>query len=102
MSNYISVIARLDMLSADSGGRKSAVISGYRPNHVFEHVGNRLAASAGDIFFDGEPILPGQERTVTVQFHDQAAVKEYLSVGREWWVYEGWHLVGEAEIIKLL
>ena len=101
MDDFITVKAKLSLLSTVSGGRKSPIISGYRPSHVFEHIGKRLTAYPGDIFFTEERINPGEDKEVTVRFHNAEQVKKYITAGKEWWVYEGWHLVGEGEIIEI-
>ncbi len=99
----VHVKAKLKMLSPDNGGRKTGFTNGYRPNHVFEHNGNKaLHTFIGDIQFEGfELFMPGDEKIVTVRFLFHMPIENYLNIGREWWIYEGSKLVGEAEMLEI-
>lgn len=102
-SELILVKARLKMRTTAEGGRKTGFISGLRPNHVFEYYDDgHLRTFIGDIQFEGqELIMPGEEKEVLVRFLDHGSVRNYLQVGRKWWVHEGSRCTGEAEIIEI-
>lgn len=64
------VKANIRLKPTEEGGRKTGVISGYRPNHVFEYGvdGNIVQTYMGDLIFDDENwLMPGEERIVTVR-----------------------------------
>ena len=92
------VILRLK--STEAGGRKNGIISGYRPNHVFEYTvdGKMDQTYIGNIVFDNE-IQPGEERPVTVRFLMHEPIEKYMTKGRVWWIHEGPHQIGEVEIV---
>lgn len=98
------VRALLKLKPTNEGGRQSAILSGYRPNHVFEYVdGQVLSAFIGEIQFDDSPpIKPGTEREVVIRFLFVPKLDEYLTVGRQWWIHEGSRLIGEATVTEIL
>lgn len=105
MNDFIIVKAKLNVLTAEDGGcRKSGIVSGYRPDHVFEpYENNALIAYMGDITFtDWKFIYPGEEKIVTVRFLNREAIKKYIYIGRKWIINEGRNLIAKAEIIELL
>ena len=105
MNNFIIVKAKLNILTIENGGcRKTGIVSGYRPDHVFEHYeSDTLIAYMGDITFtDWKLIYPGEEKIVTVRFLNREAIKKYIYIGRKWLINEGPKLVANAEILELL
>lgn len=101
--DLITVKAKLRLLTAAEGGRWSGIKTGYRPNHVFEYNsnGNLLTTYMGEIMFDKEWIQVGDEEIVTVRFIRGQSIDKYLTVGQKWWIHEGPHLVGHAEILEV-
>lgn len=99
---YITIKARLTLLSTKDDGRQTAIISGFRPNHVFNYsdTGTMLQTFIGDICFDDGPIEPGQTKEVRVRFLLNQPIEQYLSIGRKWWVYEGSLKIGTLEYIQ--
>lgn len=98
----LSVKAKLKLNTTEEGGRQTGIISGYRPNHVFEYNdnGQLLQTYIGDIIFEGKPTIdPGEEREVTVRFLINQPIEKYLEKGRIWWINEGSRQIGSAEII---
>ncbi len=98
----LSVKAKLKLNTTEEGGRQTGIISGYRPNHVFEYNdnGQLLQTYIGDIIFEGKPTIdPGEEREVTVRFLINQPIEKYLEKGRIWWINEGSRQIGRAEII---
>lgn len=101
--DLVAVKAKLRLRTTDEGGRRSGIKAGYRPNHVFEYdnKGNLLTTYIGEITFDKEWIQLGDEEVVTVRFIRQRSIDKYLNVGQKWWIHEGPHLVGDAEIMEV-
>ena len=100
----IHVKARLTLVPTEQGGRKNGIVSGYRPNHVFEYQSNGQFKYAymGDIQFDQtEWIKPGETKEVLVRFLSRQPIDEYMDIGRKWWIHEGPNKIGEAEIIGI-
>jgi hypothetical protein len=100
----LSLKAKIKLKSTLEGGRQSGLISGSRPNHVFEYTDDcQLQTYMGDILFDGKSTIePGEEREVTVRFLINQPIEKYLNKGRIWWIHEGPKQIGEAEIICVL
>ena len=101
--DFWTVKAKLRLNSTNEGGRKTGIKTGYRPNHVFEYKdGKMISAYMGDIKFDDQEwIKPGEEKIVTVRFIPGQPIKNFLTIGRQWWIYEGPNLVAEAEIVEV-
>ncbi len=100
--DLITLQAKLTLKNISNGGRQTGIVSGYRPNHVFEYdaKGNITDTFIGDIQFTGDKRMePGESREVTVRFLLNQPVEKYLDKGRKWWLHEGPTLVGEAEIL---
>lgn len=98
----ISIKAKLKLKPTEEGGRQTGIISGYRPNHVFEYndEGQLLQTFIGEIIFDRESTIePGEEREVTVRFLMNQPIEKYLDKGHIWWIHEGQRQIGQAEII---
>ncbi|WP_312398401.1 hypothetical protein [Sphingobacterium sp.] len=102
MKNGLFIVkARIKLISTEQGGRKTGIISGYRPNHVFEYTpeGKLFQTYIGDINFEGERLIPGEERIATVRFLLVKELEQYLTKGRKWWLHEGPNVIGEAEVL---
>lgn len=103
-SKYIYVLAILKLFTPEEGGRQNSIMSGYRPNHVFEYDdnGDWSTAFMGDFQFgDNESIQPGNTQMVIVRFLAQQVIDRYLNIGRTWNIYEGAQRVGEAEMLEI-
>ncbi|MFN5982460.1 MAG: hypothetical protein ACK476_03415 [Fluviicola sp.] len=98
---YIS--AKIRLKTTAEGGRHNGIITGYRPNHVFEYSKNgKIHAFIGEIQFEeGKTIQLGVEESVRICFMKIDQVKEYLTVGRHWFLHEGKRLIGEGTIISI-
>jgi len=105
MNDLILVRAKIKILTAEEGGkRKAGIVSGYRPNHVFEFPQDgRYVSYIGDIQFDDlEAIHPGEKQNVVVRFIKSQAIEKYMVIGNKWWLYEVPNLIAEAEILEIL
>ncbi|UII26901.1 hypothetical protein LVD15_00245 [Fulvivirga maritima] len=100
--HLIKVNAVFRLTPTKEGGRKSGIISGYRPNHVFEYRenGEMVEAFMGDIQFDHPKVLePGVAQMVVVRFLLAQRIERFLEPGREWFIHEAPTKVGTARII---
>lgn len=98
----ISIKAKLSLRRTEDGGRQTGIISGYRPNHVFEYdsSGQLQNTFIGDIIFDRQSTIePGETKEVTVRFLINQPIEKHLNKGQKWWLHEGAKLIGEAEVI---
>ncbi len=106
LKELLLVKAKLKLIATEDGGRKTGISSGYRPNHVFEYNewNQILQTYIGDIVFDEQTsiIEPGEEKEVTTRFLFSQPIEKYLVTGRKWWIHEGPHRIGEAEIIHIM
>ncbi|PZR09696.1 MAG: hypothetical protein DI539_21820 [Flavobacterium psychrophilum] len=101
-NGIIPIQAKLTLKPTKKGGRSIGIMSGYRPNHVFEYPkeGQPLQTYIGDIVFEKDSIIePGETKEVTVRFLINQPIEKYLEKGRKWWIYEGGLVIGEARII---
>lgn len=96
----VRVQAELTLLSTEEGGRRTAIASGYRPNHVFEGTGDQ-GHWFGQIVFDGDPMEPGESGPVSVDFMYRPGLRKYLAPGTQWRIQEGARLVGTAVITRV-
>ncbi|MBS2101137.1 hypothetical protein [Carboxylicivirga linearis] len=104
-TDLIIIKAKFKLYRTDIGGRKTPIISGYRPNHVFEYKENSndfIATYIGDVNFEGQEFLsPGESIIATVRFLRHGDIERFIQIGRIWWIHEGRNKIGEAEIIEI-
>ena len=105
MNNDLIIIkAKIHLKTAEEGGRKTGIKSGYRPNHVFEQPKDirDIHAYIGEIQFDDQEFIrPGESKIVTVRFLRNPIIEQYIRVGQRWFIYEVPRLVAEGEIIEI-
>ena len=105
ISDIIKIKARLTLYSTENGGRKTAIKTGYRPNHVFEYRENSsdfVTTYIGQIEFKKEWILPNETADVEVLFIKHQNIENMIQKGRIWWIHEGKRKLGEAEILEII
>ncbi len=104
-TDLIIIKAKFKLYRTDNGGRKTPIITGYRPNHVFEYKENSndfIASYIGDVNFKGQEFLsPGESIDATVRFLRHGDIERFIQIGRIWWIHEGRNKIGKAEIIKI-
>jgi translation elongation factor EF-Tu-like GTPase len=95
----MKVLARIELLSTDEGGRKEALIGPFRLNHSFapgEFVIAQVEQSSGDV------LAPGNHSDLVVDFLPEAAPST-MTKGVEWRIFDGpEHLVGRGTVIEVL
>ncbi|WP_129021459.1 hypothetical protein [Edaphocola flava] len=98
---YITIKAKLTLFSTKNEGRLTGIISGYRPDHVFEYNDTDAIQQRfiGDICFDNGPVEPGQTKKVWVRFLLNQPIEPYLTIGRKWWILEDSVAIGILEYI---
>lgn len=101
--DLIIVKAKIYLKTYSQGGRENGIVTGYRPNHVFENLNIKpLRTYIGDINFDNQKyFLPGETKIVTVRFLKIPGIEKYMHVGQQWFINEGVRTIGEGEIISL-
>jgi len=98
----IDVMAEVRFLSTSEGGKTGAVRGIYRPNHNFGLPENRITYIGQIEFAPGDEVAPGEDRRVRIRFLGGGGLRELLSVGREWRIQEGSHLVAHGRVVELL
>jgi len=101
---FFEVKSKLKLIPTKEGGRKTAIKSGYRPDHVFEYEDSGIVKYAfiGDIQLkELETLEPGKKATVIVRFLTHQPIEQFLQIGKTWWIHEGPNMIGEAEIISI-
>lgn len=94
----------MTLFSKEEGGRENPIKNGYRSNHVFEYEkdGTIKYSFIGDFQFgENNLIEAGTSQNVTARFLTHQPIQQYLNLGQKWWIYEGSHKIGEAEITKI-
>ncbi len=101
--DFIIATVLLKLKSTIDGGRQTPIMSGYRPNHVFEYDnnGNFLNTYIGDIILHNTKSLnPGDENIATINFLPHDDIKTYLNKNIKWFIHEGNKIVGEAILLS--
>ena len=99
----IKAKTKIRFLTTDEGGRINGIISGYRPNHVFEYKenGELKETFIGDIQFPNLQFLDlGKEYEVMIRFPLVQRIERFMDKERKWWIYEETNQIGEAQIIN--
>lgn len=101
-NSLVSVKAELELKPTNDGGRKTGIISGFRPNHVFEYKSAAtLETFIGDINFSEWPTIePGERKIVKVRFLDFPVLHQYLQQDRIWHIHEGERIIGTAKMLS--
>jgi len=97
----IKVLARVSVLSSESGGRSRPFIHPYRPNHNFGKPDSREFYIGQIELPEGEEVFPGETRELVVKFLSGRGLRELLHVGREWRIQEGAKLVAIARVLEV-
>lgn len=92
--------AEIYALPTENGGRKSPMLSGYRPNHYFG-LPDELNDAQHDYPERGK-IAPGEKGIALVRLLDPERQKGRLFEGMEFTVQEGNRVVGRGKIVKIL
>jgi elongation factor Tu len=92
--------AEIYALPTESGGRKSPMLSGYRPNHDFGLPGE-LNDAKHDYPETGK-IAPGERGVARLWLLSPERQKGRLFEGMEFTVQEGNRVVGRGKIVKIL
>ena len=92
----IEVTATIHLLRTEAGGRKSFILSGYRPNIRF---GEDLYADGAITFSDREKLFPGDKWNVKILFPRPESVRAHLTTGNTFYIHEGMRKVGEGKIL---
>jgi len=96
------VLAKVSLVSTESGGRGSPIFGDYafRPNHNFGDEKNRNFYIGQIDFEEGDLINPGDERIVPIRFLNVGGLKELLHIGLKWRIQEGPILIATGEILE--
>ena len=85
-TDFLIVKAKFTLYPTDEGGRKTPVVSGSRPDHVFEYKensGDLIMAYVGDVNFEGqESLSPGESVIATIRFLRHEDIERFMKIGR--------------------
>ncbi|MEQ1673413.1 MAG: hypothetical protein ABL893_21410 [Hyphomicrobium sp.] len=98
----ILVMARIRLLPAADGGRKTPIRGSYRPNHNFFEPDNRNMTMGLVDLPEGTELSPGGSLDVPIMFCNWPGLHDQLYPGRQWRIQEGPKLVGFGTIIEVL
>jgi len=97
----IKVLARLEVVSNDDGGRQGPFTSGYRPNHNFGREEDRFYFIGQVEIPEGEWVHPGETRELRITFPNARGLAELLTPGRRWRIQEGGKLVAISTVLSV-
>src|SRR5687767_12454198 len=95
----IKVLAKIDLVKGDKG-RRSPIISGYRPH--FEFVGARTRLSGRIDLINLKELPPGGSATVQLTFLTGMISNSHFKVGSDFKFSEGSVPIGEGVITEIL
>lgn len=93
------VEAEITLRSTDCGGRESASVSGYRPQH---RVLPGYLTSGTHTYLEGKSLPPGHTTVGTIAFLSPEAYPHCLDQGDIVEISEGSRVVGHARILRIL
>jgi hypothetical protein len=95
----MKVLARIELLATDDGGREKPLIGSFRLNHSFEP-GEFVIAQVEQL--PGAALAPGQGADLVVDFLPGTAPPA-LASGMTWRMFDGpKHLVGHGTVLEIL
>ena len=94
----ILVETTIHLLPTEEGGRHTPITKNFRPNHNFGNEENRNFFIGQVELKDNEFMFPGETRDLVVTFMNVRGLKELLTIGNEWRIQEGSHLIGTAKV----
>jgi translation elongation factor EF-Tu-like GTPase len=92
--------AEIEFLPTDKGGRKTAVRSGYRPSHNFQHPEG--LSDAQHEYPDTLWVFPGQTARTLLWFIRPEHLAGRIRVGFGFTVQEGGRVVGKGRVVRIL
>ena len=100
----IRLRARIQLLPASEGGRRSPIHGGasYRPNHNFFGPDNREMAVGFIEMPPGTILHPGEAIDLDMTFLHWPWLPSELHPGREWLIQEGGQVVGFGRILRIV
>ena len=91
--------AEIMFVPTEKGGRQSAVMSGYRPNHDFG-IGERL--DAAHEYMGCESVAPGESARTNMWFLAPLYQQDSLRPGMKFTVREGTQVVGHGTVTRIV
>jgi translation elongation factor EF-Tu-like GTPase len=95
------VIAKISVLSGESGGHDLPGGARYRPNHNFGAPENR-EFYIGQVEVPPEGLRVGESRVLSVTFLGAPGLDDVLYPGRRWRLQEGGRWVATGELVEVL
>ncbi|NWK98437.1 hypothetical protein DM806_22790 [Sphingobium lactosutens] len=99
--DFVHVIAEVQLLPTNEGGRTNPIYGSYRPNHNFFGPDDAVMTAGFIELPEGLAMNPGETITVPIALWWWPGLTGQIYVGREWRVQEGPHLVGFGRVIKV-
>jgi translation elongation factor EF-Tu-like GTPase len=93
-------IALLKYYTAEEGGRRTPVKSGYRPQAIFDF--EEMRTSGKQVFIDKDIVYPSDTVNAEITMASPTIFKGRLSGGMTFKFSEGSGIIGTGEIIDIL
>ena len=98
----IKILARIEVVKTEDGGRTGAFTQKYRPNHNFGSAENREFFIGQVEIPEGVWISPGETHDLVITFLNVQGLAKNLKIGRHWRIQEGSKLVANAEVLSVI
>ena len=97
----VRILAQIELLATERGGRELPIKGSYRPNHNFFGSDNRdMSMGPIELPTDGQ-LSPGESLEVEMTLFVWPELVPELDVGRQWRIQEGAKIVRTGTILKL-
>ena len=93
------IIAEVELLSSENGGRKGYALSGYRPAHK---VSGDLLTTGHHKYIGKEKLFPGESCTTEIHFLSPEHYPNTLWLGKKIQFQEGDRIVGYATVKEII
>jgi len=97
----IRVLARVEVVTTEKGGRQGPFTKGFRPNHNFGKDADRFFFIGQIEVPDDEWVYPGETRDLLITFLNARGLADLLKLGRKWRIQEGPRLVATGTVLSI-
>jgi translation elongation factor EF-Tu-like GTPase len=97
-ANLLKITAQIEIIPFEKGGRKTNIISGYRPTFYFIE---SMGTSGALIFYDRPYIEPIGETEVDIYFPNDKHLGDDFDIGKEFVFKEGGRTMGKGIVLKI-
>jgi len=97
----IKVLARLEVVATEIGGRVSPFTKGFRPNHNFGNDEDQFFFIGQIEVPENEWVYPGDTKDLPITFLNARGLADFLTLGRKWRIQEGPKLIAVGTVLSI-